>query len=219
MKLEQLQQAFQAQVLRGQAGIEGEIVGDERTAVAAPARRVWRGVSGAADRGPGRDLSGAAPGRWVPRASGAASVTSSAGIPAGSVPARDYGAELSDWLAADRGPRAQGVADLARFEWAMAAAFDAADAVALLPGRLSGIAPEEWAALQFSFSPDTAASARDEQCRSVVEVRPMPHRRGPAAGDRPVPSTGSSGARNWRCTTGAWRRPKRRRWMRPVPGS
>jgi hypothetical protein len=68
--------------------------------------------------------------------------------------ARAYGEELAPWLAAHlSGPRAQGLADLARFEWAVADAFDAADAVALAPDSLAGIDPVDWPRLQFSFSP------------------------------------------------------------------
>jgi hypothetical protein len=68
--------------------------------------------------------------------------------------ARAYGEELSTWLATHcDGTRARGVADLARFEWAMADAFDAADAVALAPGDLSDIDPAAWPRLQFTFSP------------------------------------------------------------------
>ena len=68
--------------------------------------------------------------------------------------ARDYGAQLPQWLGARaRGARSQGLADLARFEWAVAAAFDAADAPALAPGALSAVAVPEWPALVFRFAP------------------------------------------------------------------
>jgi hypothetical protein len=67
---------------------------------------------------------------------------------------RDYGAELPAWLASRlTGPRAQAIADLARFEWAMAGAFDAADGAALQPQSLARVEPARWPTLQFAFSP------------------------------------------------------------------
>jgi len=68
--------------------------------------------------------------------------------------ARDYGAELPAWLATHlAGPRAAGIADLARFEWAVAGAFDAADQATLGPAGLAAFDAEQWARLQFAFSP------------------------------------------------------------------
>jgi len=68
--------------------------------------------------------------------------------------ARAYGEELPQWLAAQlSGPRASGIADLARFEWAVAGAFDAADQPALEPASLAALAPADWPQLQFEFSP------------------------------------------------------------------
>jgi hypothetical protein len=68
--------------------------------------------------------------------------------------ARAYGEALPQWLATRlSGPRAQGMADLARFEWAVAGAFDAADAAALKPASLAAVLPAQWPTLQFEFSP------------------------------------------------------------------
>ncbi len=68
--------------------------------------------------------------------------------------ARAYGEELPAWLATRlHGPRAGGIADLARFEWAVAGAFDAADRPALAPASLAALAPQDWPRLQFEFSP------------------------------------------------------------------
>jgi hypothetical protein len=68
--------------------------------------------------------------------------------------ARAYGEELPGWLGSRlRGPRAGGIADLARFEWAVAGAFDAADQPALAPAGLATVAPEDWARMRFDFSP------------------------------------------------------------------
>ena len=43
--------------------------------------------------------------------------------------------------------------DLARFEWALADAFDAADAPVLTPSTLAAVAPDAWAGLRFCLTP------------------------------------------------------------------
>lgn len=45
------------------------------------------------------------------------------------------------------------LAELATWEWAIAAAFDGADAAAIGVDALAAIAPERWAALRFNFHP------------------------------------------------------------------
>ena len=45
--------------------------------------------------------------------------------------------------------------DLARWEWAIADVFDAADAVPVTVRTLTAIAPEEWSELRFGFHPST----------------------------------------------------------------
>jgi hypothetical protein len=153
MKLEQLQQALQAYVLRGDAGIASEIVGEARSPV--PARLgvyagayVARLVEVLGESFPavrmalGPKLFERSIGDFVRQQ------------PSRFRSARAYGEDLSTWLATNLdGARARGVADLARFEWAVAGAFDAADAVALAPASLAGIPPTEWPRLQFTFSP------------------------------------------------------------------
>jgi hypothetical protein len=71
---------------------------------------------------------------------------------------RDAGARLPEFLASS--PAAAGLRgqhafapDLARLEWALVEAFDAADAPALPRAALAGIAPERWAGLRFAFQP------------------------------------------------------------------
>lgn len=153
MKLSHLQESFQAHVLRADPAIAQEIQGDARfpTALrlgvycgayalrlvevlgetypavqaALGAKRFAALVSGFARQHPSRFRS-----------------------------ARAYGEELPQWLAAQlTGPRASGSADLARFEWAVAGAFDAADQPALEAASLTAVAPADWAQLQFEFSP------------------------------------------------------------------
>jgi len=71
---------------------------------------------------------------------------------------RDAGAELPDFLrdspaAAQTRRQAPFAPDLARLEWALLAAFDAADAPVLPHAALAGVAPERWAELGFVFQP------------------------------------------------------------------
>jgi hypothetical protein len=67
---------------------------------------------------------------------------------------RYYGDELAQFLATE--PRYRPVpllADLARWEWTMAAVFDAADADAVDATALSGKAPADWSTMRLTFHP------------------------------------------------------------------
>jgi len=67
---------------------------------------------------------------------------------------RWYGREFADFLAARvPGVPGAGLADLARFEWTLGVAFDAADAAAVEAGDLAGIAPQDWNRLRLRFLP------------------------------------------------------------------
>ena len=67
---------------------------------------------------------------------------------------RYYGDRLADFLAGDAEySKAPLLPELARWEWAMAAAFDAADARPIEIGALAQVAPEDWAELRFEWSP------------------------------------------------------------------
>jgi hypothetical protein len=67
---------------------------------------------------------------------------------------RYYGHELADFLAADAEySKAPLLAELAKWEWAMADAFDAADAEPIDSGVFAQVAPEDWAELRFEWSP------------------------------------------------------------------
>jgi hypothetical protein len=67
---------------------------------------------------------------------------------------RYYGHELADFLAADAEySKAPLLAELAKWEWAMADAFDAADAEPIDSGAFAQVAPEDWAELRFEWSP------------------------------------------------------------------
>ena len=72
---------------------------------------------------------------------------------------RDYGGELGAHLRAmARTLDDEMLAQLAEFEWQLAAAFDAADARPTTPADLAGLAPSEWAELQFRAMPSLRRS-------------------------------------------------------------
>jgi hypothetical protein len=67
---------------------------------------------------------------------------------------RYYGHELADFLAAEaQYSKAPLLAELAKWEWAMAAAFDAADAEVIDSAAFAEVAPEDWAELRFEWAP------------------------------------------------------------------
>jgi hypothetical protein len=67
---------------------------------------------------------------------------------------RYFGDRMAQFLAADpHYSQAPILAELARWEWAMAAAFDAADAEPIASSAFAQLAPEQWAELRFQWSP------------------------------------------------------------------
>jgi len=73
---------------------------------------------------------------------------------------RDYGAELADHLAASAPePEDEMRAELAAFEWRLAAAFDAAAGTPVAPADLAGVAPGDWPELRFRAVPGLARFA------------------------------------------------------------
>jgi hypothetical protein len=67
---------------------------------------------------------------------------------------RYYGDQMADFLTGDAEySKAPILAELARWEWAMAAAFDAADAEPIDISAFAQLAPEDWAELRFEWSP------------------------------------------------------------------
>jgi hypothetical protein len=67
---------------------------------------------------------------------------------------RDFGADLPAVLAAAAGdPESRMLAELARFEWCLATAFDAATVTAATVADLAGVAPEGWPTLAFAPVP------------------------------------------------------------------
>jgi hypothetical protein len=67
---------------------------------------------------------------------------------------RYYGDKLADFLASDADyARAPVLAELARWEWALAAVFDAADADPIDVSVFAQVAHEDWSELRFGWSP------------------------------------------------------------------
>jgi len=67
---------------------------------------------------------------------------------------RYYGDRMAEFLSADpRYAKAPVLAEIARWEWAMAAVFDAADADPVDVGAFAALAPEDWAQLRFEWIP------------------------------------------------------------------
>jgi len=67
---------------------------------------------------------------------------------------RYYGNELAEFLETHSDyAQVPVLAELARWEWAMTEAFDAADAVPIDVSVLANMAPERWAELRFEFHP------------------------------------------------------------------
>jgi hypothetical protein len=164
MKLAQLQQSFQDHVLRADARIAREIIGDERFPISMRLG-VYTDAYGA------RLIEVLA--ETFPAVQAALGEAMFAGLvgefarhhPSRFRSARDYGEELPRWLPAHlAGARAQGIADLARFEWLVASAFDAADQVALTPVSLAGLAPAQWPQLRFIYSPTVRRVSVTSNC-------------------------------------------------------
>jgi hypothetical protein len=194
MDLAQLQQAFQAHVLRGDAAIADEIQGDARFP---PALRL--GIySGAYAQRLVEVL-----GESFPAVQTALGARRFAALisefvhqhPSRFRSARAYGEELAPWLTARlSGPRGTGLADLARFDWAVAGAFDAADRPALEPASLATVAPAHWSCLQFEFSPTLRRVSVSSNC--------VPWWRFACAGQAQPSRWRTTGAQQWL----VWRR-------------
>lgn len=66
---------------------------------------------------------------------------------------RWFGARLADFMSTGRADLHPALADLARMDWALRAAFDAADAPALGLAVLQDLAPQDWPALRLALHP------------------------------------------------------------------
>ncbi len=101
---------------------------------------------------------------------------------------RHYGDRMADFLSSQADyAKAPVLAEVARWEWAMAAVFDAADAVPVDPNAFADLAPEEWAQLRFDWSPSLELLELQwntpELWKAVTEESERPD---PALNDGPV---------------------------------
>ena len=81
---------------------------------------------------------------------------------------RDYGSGLAQYLAATAPePEDRMRAELAAFEWRLAAAFDAAAATPVAPAALASVAPGDWPGLRFRAVPGLARLATDTNAVAV----------------------------------------------------
>lgn len=158
MTLAELERAVQRQVLAG-----GPLPADLEAAVAPPAAERWD-IYVEAYRLRLAEALGATYPALAARA-GNEEFAALAGAFIAATPSvhrsiRDYGAELAAFLhAGATDPEQQLRAELAAFEWRLAAAFDAAAGAATPPADLAGVAPEEWPALRFRGVPSLARLA------------------------------------------------------------
>jgi hypothetical protein len=180
MDLAQLQQAFQAHVLCDDTAIADAIQGDARFPTA-----LRLGVySGAYAQRLVEVLGESFPAVKAALGANQFAVLVSDFVrrhPSRFPSARAYGAELAQWLASHLGgPRATGIADLARFEWAVAGAFDARDQPAVDPATLTAVPPAQWPQLQFEFSPTVRRVSVTSNCvswwRFACAGQPRPNR-------------------------------------------
>jgi hypothetical protein len=78
------------------------------------------------------------------------------------------------------GTKAKVLSELARWEWLLAAAFDAVDAPPLIKAALATISPEQWAQLRFTLSPSfhriTLHTNAVQWWRATSEDSPRPKR-------------------------------------------
>ncbi|MGE3600630.1 MAG: putative DNA-binding domain-containing protein [Dehalococcoidia bacterium] len=153
MRLAELQRAFQSRVLHGDRAIEPVVPGTERLDTETRLgiyenAFVARLVEALADTYPAlRNAVGESEFAELVR-------TFAKQSPPVHFSIRYFGSDLASFIAtAFPGVKAKVLSDLARWEWALSEAFDAADAVALTKADLERIEPAQWAGLQFRLSP------------------------------------------------------------------
>jgi len=151
--LPQIQHDFQQFMLRGETAIESHIVGTSRVPVA-----TRLGIYGG---GYGARLTEALQSNFPMLAQllGESDFTTLAAEYVRShdstfASIRYYGARMAEFLAQEPAYAAAPIlAEFARWEWAIAGIFDAADAVSVDLNVMASFAPERWADLKFAFQP------------------------------------------------------------------
>jgi hypothetical protein len=101
---------------------------------------------------------------------------------------RYYGDQLAQFLATDEEySKAPLLAELARWEWAMAAAFDAADGAPIDLDAVAQVAPEDWAELRFAWNPSVQLLELEWNAPSLWKaVTEETERPEPALSEQPV---------------------------------
>lgn len=148
-----VQGAFQEYLLRGDPAIEAHVVGTERVPVATRLE-IYGGAYGSR-------LAEALASNFPALARLLGEVDfqtlASAYVRAHESPffsIRYYGDHLEEFLATDaQYSGAPLLAELARWEWTLGKAFDAADAVPVTHEALAGVLPAQWAQLRFGWHP------------------------------------------------------------------
>ena len=111
---------------------------------------------------------------------------------------RDYGRELADQLAAEaREPEDLMRAELAAFEWRLAAAFDAAPATPVAPGDLAGVSPSEWPELRFRAVPGLSRLTTDTNAVAVWRATQAARETDPAGAPLTEPSAAGIDRVEW----------------------
>lgn len=154
-----LQKQMQAHLLDGDAAIESQIIGTPR----APAARRLAVYSNAYRSRLAEALAANYPAlaKWMGEAAFAELAHAYIRAhPSRRFSIRWYGDALADFLAGEpRYSEAPLIEELARFEWAVGEAFDAADASPVGAAALTAIAPERWAALRLAWHPSVRVLA------------------------------------------------------------
>ncbi len=152
MRLAELERAVQDHVLAG-----GELPRALAVAVAPPAEERWRIYSDAYRLRLIESLGAQYPALSARLGADAFAARVDAFItttPSSFRSVRDYGAELGAFIRAEAaGIDDEMLAELAEFEWLLAAAFDAAPGRATEAAELAGVAPADWPGLRFGALP------------------------------------------------------------------
>jgi hypothetical protein len=99
---------------------------------------------------------------------------------------RWYGDQLADFMRRqEEGVLHPALTDLARMEWALRAAFDAADAEPLTPASLAGVPPDAWPRLVLSLHPSVQAVPLDWAVEPVWQALKDVDESDPAHADGP----------------------------------
>jgi len=111
---------------------------------------------------------------------------------------RDYGGDLPAFLAARAAdPESRLCAELASFEWQLAAAFDAPGAVATSVADLAAIAPGEWPELRFRAVPGLGRLCTTTNAVSAWRTSRAALEDDPAVGPLPDPPAEDGAATEW----------------------